>query len=770
MDSPHPPRASTLDDKDRAFGIPQVQLEDQESPRFWPATRKWICTSILVLMTAMIAFCSSIYTAAIPSITEEYGCSSIVATLGITTFLLGFGSGPLLFAPLSEIWGRNKIFRVVLGLFVLVQIGCALAPNVASMIVFRCLAGFFGSPAVTNSGGSITDIWPQDNRSVPLALFSAASFLGPVLAPTVGGFICQYTSWRWNFWLVLIISGVCYVAMFIFLPETYAPKLLLDKKRRDPGYSPADHPPVMELLRTSLMRPWLMLFTEPILFLLSLYMAFVYGILYLDFTAYPVVYRDTWGWSAGIAGLSFLGICLGMAVATLLSPYLNCVQRIYIRRLGGPYPETRLPHLIVISWLIPISLFWFGWTAAPPTHWICGIMAGIPFGFGLIFMFLGITSYLTDCYGTFGASALAANAVLRSIFGAVFPLFATNMYQSLGVPWATSVLAFVSLMMAPLPWVFYHFGPRIRARSKYHLKTRDDFLSGDTERRRECTEKIRHACRTLGFFQLIKHPISLSLQREMFKLSREFFALPLEEKLKLDKSQNDHNRGYEVMYGQMVQKTTNPDLKEGYYVSRDIPVDHSQSVSKESTHGTNFWPESLSSHFQETCMDYFNQVSDLAEKVMQAIAISLDYDEHYFHEFCTEPMAFYKLLHYPPQPDEAHPPQRGIGAHRDFGVITLLLQGDVPGLEQWTNDVYISNVHRVVNRSSVARYSIPFHYNGNPEFIIRCIESCREKADDEKYAPISVNDYVRQKYKNVDGRAGIGSVAEALRNQMLVQG
>lgn len=201
--------------------------------------------------------------------------------------------------------------------------------------------------------------------------------------------------------------------------------------------------------------------------------AFVYGILYLDFTAYPVVYLHTRGWLAGIAGLSFLGICVGMVFATLTSPYINKIHTIYTHRLGGPHPETRLPHLVVISWLVPISLFWFAWTASPPIHWSSGIISGIPFGFSLILLFLGITSYLTDCYGPFGASALAANAVIRSVFGAVFPLFATEMYQALGVSWATSVLAFVTLAMAPLPWLFYRFGPHIRARSKYHLKTRD---------------------------------------------------------------------------------------------------------------------------------------------------------------------------------------------------------------------------------------------------------------------------------------------------------
>ena len=151
-------------------------------------------------------------------------------------------------------------------------------------------------------------------------------------------------------------------------------------------------------------------------------------------------------------------------------------------------------------------------------------------------------------------------------------------------------------------------------------------------------------------------------------------------------------------------------------------------------------------------------------------------------------MAFYKPLHYPPQAPDVDSLQRGIGAHRDFGIITLLLQGDVPGLEvwdddtqsyydappvegacvvnlgnlfeQWTNEKYLSNVHRVINKSGMERYSISFSYNGNPDFIIQCMETCREQLEDEKCAPISVEDYVRQKDKDIYGRVGIYKVAE----------
>jgi MFS family permease len=282
----------------------------------------------------------------------------------------------------------------------------------------------------------------------------------------VGGFLTEYASWRWNFWLVVIVSAIIYILVVVSLPETYAPRLI-EKKIARAGINVPCEPQSIRFTQ-SLMRPWIMLFTEPILFSLSLYMAFVYGVLFLDFTAYPVVFKTARGWSTGISGLSFSGIGLGMALATALSPLVNRVHGHYVQKLG-PVPEARLPHLIIIVWLLPVGIFWFGWTALPPVPWISSILAGIPFGFALVMLFLGINGYLTDCYDRFGASALAANTMLRCLFGAGFAMFATDMYEKLGTPWATSILGFVALAMGILPLVFYKYGAKLRAASKFHL-------------------------------------------------------------------------------------------------------------------------------------------------------------------------------------------------------------------------------------------------------------------------------------------------------------
>ncbi|RYP43742.1 hypothetical protein DL768_009734 [Monosporascus sp. mg162] len=302
-------------------------------------------------------------------------------------WLVGFGFVPFFIAPLSESWGRNPIYYTTFLLFCLANIGCALSPDIAAFLVFRFVAGFFGSPSVPNSGGSIADLWSQSHRSVPLAIFRVACFCGPALAPIIGGFLTQYTSWRWGFWLVVIISSIIYAVIVLTLAETYAPS---------------------------------------------------------------------------ISGLWFLGTGIGMALAAALSPQVDRLHSHFVRKLG-PLPEARLPHLIGIAWLLPVRPFWFWWTALPPTHWGVSMIGCVPFEFGLVMVFLGINSYLTDCHDRFSASALAANTMLRPLFGAGFALFSNDLDQKLGAPWATSLLGFVAVAMAVLPFIFFKYGSRLRA-------------------------------------------------------------------------------------------------------------------------------------------------------------------------------------------------------------------------------------------------------------------------------------------------------------------
>lgn len=269
----------------------------------------------------------------------------------------------------------------------------------------------------------------------------------------------------------MILGGSVYISAIFFLPETYAPRLIHRKKVKEGGLR--ENFSWKKRYRENLVRPWTMLFTEPIVWALSIYMAFLYGIMTLNLVAYPIVYSGQREWSTAKSSLGYVGIAVGMAIPTICSPLLNRVHSRFVRKLG-PVPEARFPLQIGFSWLIPTGLFWFAWTAAPPVPAAVGIIAGVPFGIGLLTAFLDIAAYLTDCYGRYGASALAANGLLCRLFGAAFPLFAANLYDTLGVAWGNSLLGFIAAAMAPMPLFFYHFGPRLRERSDFHKSiTRD---------------------------------------------------------------------------------------------------------------------------------------------------------------------------------------------------------------------------------------------------------------------------------------------------------
>ena len=311
-----------------------------------------------------------------------------------------------------------------------------------------------------------------------MSLFAAAPFMGPVLGPIVGGFVGETIGWRWVEGVMAIFTGVLWIAGSIFIPETYPPVLQRARaaelsKRTGKVYQSrgdVDQGKVTfaHVFKTSLSRPWILLFREPIVFLLSIYMAIIYGTLYMLFGAFPIVYQQNRGWSPGIGGLAFLGVAVGMIIAVGYSIWDNKrYARISDEYDGFAPPESRLPITMIGGIAVPIGLFWFAWTNYPSIHWMASIAAGVPFGFGMVLIFLGIMNYLIDAYTIFAASVLAANSVLRSCFGAAFPLFTTQMYSRLGIHWASTIPAFLALVCVPMPFLFYKFGPQVRARCKY---------------------------------------------------------------------------------------------------------------------------------------------------------------------------------------------------------------------------------------------------------------------------------------------------------------
>ncbi|RAL17085.1 MFS transporter [Aspergillus homomorphus CBS 101889] len=470
----HYPGSGTDEDPYAVTWLPQ----DPRNPMQFSETKKWTFTMMMALATLAVALVSSAYTGGIVEIEKDFGIGTEVATLGVSLFVLGFAIGPLLWAPLSEMFGRQIVYCVTYMALTAFTAGGAGSQNAYTLIILRFFAGSFGSSPMTNAGGVIADMFPAKQRGVATSLFAAAPFLGPVLGPIIGGFLGMNAGWRWVMGFLGAFTGVVWILGSLTVPETYAPVLLRRRAERLSQLTGKVYRSKIDIdqgkttlgqaFKTALSRPWILLFKEPIVFLLSLYIAIVYGTLYMLFAAYPIVYQVHRGWNQGVGSLPFLGIMVGMIGAVVYNILDN---KRYIRsqeKHGGfAPPEARLPPCLVASIAVPVGLFWFAWTDSTSIHWMASVAAGVPFGFGLVLVFLSNLSYLIDTYTIFAASVLAANSVLRSIFGAVFPLFTTYMYQDLGIHWATCIPAFLALACVPFPFMFYKYGPAIRKRCKY---------------------------------------------------------------------------------------------------------------------------------------------------------------------------------------------------------------------------------------------------------------------------------------------------------------
>ncbi|KAK9336302.1 hypothetical protein LIPSTDRAFT_52197 [Lipomyces starkeyi NRRL Y-11557] len=464
--------------------------DDPGNPKNWSKLYKWYCTMSVASLCFAVAFGSAIVTGDLQAVADNFNVSLEVSILTVTLFVVGFGIvGPLAFAPASELWGRQVVYIFTLGVAVIFIIPCAVARNIGTLLVCRLIDGIAFSAPMTIVGGTLADLWSDEERGVAMATFSAAPFLGPCIGPIVGGYIGQNASWRWIYWVMFIFTGVIYLMVAFTIPETYAPEILKRRARRlrketgDNSFvtnMDLHKRPLGEMVKVSLYRPIVLLTQELIVFLLTIYMALIYGLLYMFFFAYPVVFSEGKKMNLGPTGLMFIPIAVGVLVSTFLAPFVN---RHYVhisgKYNGFPPPEVRLIPMMISCWLVPIGLYIFAWTSYPRLIWVGPCLAGFPCGLGFCILYNSANNYIVDSYQHHAASALAAKTFLRSIWGAAVPLFTIQMYHRLGNEWAGSLLAFLSLACCAIPYLFYFYGAKIRSYSKYAYSREEDIDEKD---------------------------------------------------------------------------------------------------------------------------------------------------------------------------------------------------------------------------------------------------------------------------------------------------
>ncbi|KAL7791536.1 MFS general substrate transporter [Trichoderma ceciliae] len=486
VENPTPPRSLLISDEEiptppSVTGPGPLTFEDPEdpiNPKNWSLPRKLFITFIWIAGNLVASVSSSIFSSGAQAISEEFSVGTEVVTLGVSLFVVGYSVGPPFWSPISEQFGRRYPMLAGMALFTVFCIPVALGKNLQTILVGRFLCGVTGVAPIALFGGGLVDIWHPEQRAIAMATVIGIVLGGPLLAPVMGNFItASHLGWRWTGWLSCIMGGSCTVLVFFGLPETYAPIILQRRQKLNLEFQNASTEAKRgnKFVSMYLVRPFVLLGTEPALVLMTLYQAFVYGILYIVFSSYPIIFREQRHWKLGLSSLPFLGMMVGvfigsaMIVTRTVLAHQASVKKMAEDACGIAAlaaPERRLPLMMAGSVLLPIGLFIFGWTSAPDIP-LVGMMIGSIFvGAGLLCIFVTAMTYILDVYSHVANSALGANTIIRSFFAAGFPLFASYMYKGLGVAWASSVLGFVSMAMIPIPIIFYKFGPWIRALSK----------------------------------------------------------------------------------------------------------------------------------------------------------------------------------------------------------------------------------------------------------------------------------------------------------------
>lgn len=421
------------------------------------------------------------FTPGIDEIAKDLNCST-TAVIGTTTgFVIMLGVGPLLLAPLSETFGRRVIYLICFSIFTLLQIPAALAPNIEFLIIVRCIAGFFGSVGIANGGGTISDMFVPSERAGVFGWYLLGPLLGPTLGPLFGGIIVQRLGWRWVFWVMTIVCFVNTTAGYFFLRESYAPEILKRKKAEYEKegsdmegtkytFEGEDDRPLKQRIAQSLARPP-KIFAQPIVATMAVYQALIFGTTYSIYTNMQPIYSDLYGFDTEKVGLLYLGPGLGFLFAVwFLVPRIDTVYKsLTAKNNDKAKPEFRLPLANIGAVLIPVSLFWFAWAVEKHTHWFASISGTFFYGIGQVMILNCTQNYFIDSFEKYAASAIAAGTVFRSVVGGIIPLGAPALFEKLGYGWGISVFAFVSLLLAPAPILFFVFGERIRERFKVDL-------------------------------------------------------------------------------------------------------------------------------------------------------------------------------------------------------------------------------------------------------------------------------------------------------------
>ncbi|KAI8957438.1 MFS general substrate transporter [Daldinia sp. FL1419] len=456
-------------DGSQAEAVPAAaDLEDTDPrlPQNWSRMRRWLIIIVLSLMSLMVSMSLVINAPASTSIEKEFNnYDNFLSIFYITVPNLGQVVSAFYVGPLSERFGRIPILHLFNVLFLIFTMVAGFSNSFSMIIAFRFLGG--ASIASIGLNPSITgDLFPIHERGSAMSITSLIPILGSAVGPIAGGYITQYLSWRWTFWIMAILTAALMPILVIVMRESYVPvirrralkkaRLNEEKVKSPPKYFRGWNMTTVKALSLLVVRPFVILGSSRIAVLMAVYIGVIFGYLSLLASTNATVFQEVYGFSESESGLIYIATTIGT-----ISGMIMCRFTLDFFLLRGfsmkkpdanaiPRPENRLIPTIPAMVAFPAGLLIYGWSLEKRLHWVVPALATVLYGFSLSSSVTPIMNYLVDIFGDRSASAVAACLPLRYIGGAFLPVAAPYLYDRLGYGWANTLLAFILIAVVPV--------------------------------------------------------------------------------------------------------------------------------------------------------------------------------------------------------------------------------------------------------------------------------------------------------------------------------
>ncbi|KZT70822.1 MFS general substrate transporter [Daedalea quercina L-15889] len=451
----------------------EFEAGDKRDPANFSPIRKRAILLTGCLFAFLTASSLSAFALGFTSMERDLNCTHFQATLGISLYAFGFSIVPLVTASFSEEFGRQPLYLWSGIGFLLFTIATAVGKNIQTVLIARFFAGAFGSTGSTMVGGTIADIFAPHEYGYGFFCCRGVSAIG--VGSLMAGWIEEdrHLEWRWIQWIHAIIAGIFVICVQVCMKETRLSVLLIRlakkmrKETRNQRYrarAEDETASLRTLIYISCTRPIYLLLTEPVIMSFTLWIGFVWGILYVMIESIGPVFQTLHHFGAGQVGSVYITITIG----ALVGLGTNQIQeRLYARNVATRGPEARLYMPMFAAILFPAGMFIYAWCTYTRVNWIALAIGIVLIMWALFIIYLAVFTYLADCYGPWASSALAGQSLFRNLMGMAFPMFTTQMFDKLTYHWANTIFAFIAVAMIPIPYILFYKGPSIRWRGRF---------------------------------------------------------------------------------------------------------------------------------------------------------------------------------------------------------------------------------------------------------------------------------------------------------------